>query len=199
MTTANLSKGDEFVIGKPGNDTLATVSVGLGWDVSEIKKKGIFGLGGGKKEAAVDLDASCLLFDTDKNLTDQVSFQQLNSKCRSVVHTGDNKSGDAPGADEVINVNLSKIPEDVGALVFTVNCFSELSFDQITAAFISIFDTVTNQEVARFDLSMDGGARTGLIVGKLYRKGDEWVFQAIEKFEDGHTYVKLVPAIKELL
>lgn len=199
MTTASLSKGDEFVIGMPGNDTLATVSVGLGWDVSEIKKKGLFGIGGGTKEAAVDLDASCLLFDTNKKLTDQVSFQQLRSKCKSVVHTGDNKSGDAPGADEVINVNLSKIPENVNALVFTVNCFSEVTFDKIAAAFITIFDTVTNKEVARFDLSMEGGTHTGLIIGKLYRKGDEWVFQAIESFEDGHTYVKLIPAIQKLL
>ena len=199
MTTASLSKGDEFVIGIPGNDTLATVSVGLGWDESEIKKKGLFGIGGGTKEAAVDLDASCLLFDANKQLTDQVSFQQLRSKCKSVVHTGDNKSGDAPGADEVINVNLSKIPENVSALVFTVNCFSEVTFDKITAAFITIFDTVTNKEVARFDLSMEGGTHTGLIIGKLYRKGDEWVFQAIESFEDGHTYVKMIPAIQKLL
>ena len=46
---------------------------------------------------------------------------------------------------------------------------------------------------------MDGGDHTGLIVGKLFRKDEGWVFQAIENFEDGHTYVKLIPAIEKLL
>ena len=199
MTTANLSKGDEFVIGMPGSVNIATVSVGLGWDVSKIRSKGLFGFGRGEKDAAVDLDASCILFDANKKMVDQVSFQQLKTNCGSVEHTGDNRTGDAPGADEVINVNLSKIPENVQSLVFTVNCFSELSFDQITAAFISIFDTVNNSEIARFDLSMDGGDNTGLIIGKLSRKGDGWAFQAIESFEHGHTYIKLIPAIEKLL
>ena len=63
MTTASLSKGDEFVIGTPGSVNIATVSVGLGWDVSKIRSKGIFGIGAGEKETAVDLDASCILFD----------------------------------------------------------------------------------------------------------------------------------------
>ena len=199
MTTANLSKGDEFVIGMPGSVNIATVSVGLGWDVSKIRSKGLFGFGRGEKDAAVDLDASCILFDANKKMVDQVSFQQLKTNCGSVEHTGDNRTGDAPGADEVINVNLSKIPENVQSLVFTVNCFSELSFDQITAAFISIFDTVNNSEIARFDLSMDGGDNTGLIIGKLSRKDDGWAFQAIESFEHGHTYIKLIPAIEKLL
>ena len=199
MTTASLSKGDEFVIGTPGSVNIATVSVGLGWDVSKIRSKGIFGIGAGEKETAVDLDASCILFDASEQMTDQVSFQQLKSNCGAVEHTGDNTTGDAPGADEVINVNLSKIPAGVQSLVFTVNCFSELTFDQISAAFITIFDTVNNQEIARFDLSMDGGDHTGLIIGKLTRKDDGWVFQAIEDFEYGHTYIKLIPAIQKLL
>jgi len=199
MATTSLSKGDEFVIGNPGSVNIATVSVGLGWDVSKIRSKGLFGIGAGEKESAVDLDASCILFDSNKKMTDQVSFQQLKTNCGSVEHTGDNRTGDAPGADEVINVNLSKIPEEVQALVFTANCFSELSFDQISAAFITIFDTVNNTEIARFDLTMDGGEHSGLIIGKLSRADQGWVFKAIESFEDGHTYVKLIPAIEKLL
>ena len=50
--------------------------MGLGWD--PISTKGMFGR---VKVKEVDLDASCLVFDGNGSLIDQVWFKQLQSTC----------------------------------------------------------------------------------------------------------------------
>jgi len=50
---------------------------------------------------------------------DTVYFGQLKSRDGSIVHTGDNRTGDGDGDDEQILVDLDKIPENIKSLVFT--------------------------------------------------------------------------------
>lgn len=194
--SAILSKGEELTIGKPISAAVPTLTVGLEWEEREgASKKGI--LTGGR-ESAVDLDSACLMFDKEGNLVDQAWFQQLKSKCGSVVHTGDEQTGQTPGHDEVITVNLSKIPDNVESLVFTVTCFTELSFDKVTNAFITLID-ITNGTISKHSLTDVGGDHTALIAGKLFRREDEWIFKVIGDFEYAHTFVKLLPTIQALL
>lgn len=194
-----LQKGQEYVVGKPPTAAIPTLAFGLGWDVKKSFSKGLFGIGSGERKRAVDLDASCLLFDANKELVDQVWFQQYQSQGGAVIHSGDNQSGSKPGADEIIHVNTSKLPDNVQTLVFTVTCFSELSFDKVDNAFISLVDTVTRAEEARFDLAIEGGDHSALVIGKLSRRGDDWVFTALGVSGEGHTFVKLLPLIKTLI
>ena len=49
------------------------------------------------------------MFDANKQAVDAIWFSQLKSKDGSIVHTGDNRTGDGDGDDEVINVDLSKV------------------------------------------------------------------------------------------
>ena len=43
--------------------------------------------------------------------------------CGSVVHTGDNLTGEGEGDDEVIIVEINKIPPHIHRLVFLVNIY----------------------------------------------------------------------------
>ena len=54
-------------------------------------------------------------------------------------------------------------------------------------------------EVARFDLSLEGGNYTGLIMSKLYRHNSEWKMQALGEHAEGRTFHDLLPAIKPYL
>ena len=74
-------------------------------------------------------------------------FSQLKSKDGSIVHTGDNRTGDGDGDDEVINVDLSKIPANVVSLVFTVSSFTGQTFETVENAFCRIVNANNNQEV----------------------------------------------------
>lgn len=188
--SVNLSKGQKISLDKEAGGALSRVTMGLGWDA--IKTKGFLGFG--SKQEAVDLDASCILFDEGGRAVDFVWFRQLKSKDGSIVHTGDNRTGAGDGDDEQINVDLSQIPASVKSLVFTVNSFTGQNFSQVENAYCRIVNAANSQEVARFNLSVQG-AHTAQIMAKLYRHNGEWKMHAIGENGSGRTFDELMPKI----
>ena len=59
----SLQKGQSLSLTKQNGDSLTNVRLGLGWDSAVPAKKGFFG---GSKTVEIDLDASALLFDADR-------------------------------------------------------------------------------------------------------------------------------------
>jgi tellurium resistance protein TerZ len=186
----SLQKGQKISLAKEGGGALTTVVMGLGWDV--IEKKGFLGFGGGKQE--IDLDASCLLFDERGVLFDSVWFRQLRSHDGSIHHSGDNRTGEGGGDDEQIIVNLGAVPANVKSLVFTVNCFTGQGFSQVKNAFCRMVDQLTGQEIARYDLSVQGN-HSAQIMTKVYRHNGEWKMHAIGENGVGKTFADLMPQI----
>jgi tellurium resistance protein TerZ len=195
----NLSKGQKISLEKEAGGALSQIKMGLGWDVGAAPQKsggflgGLFG-GGGSAGGSIDLDASCIMLDANKQMVDAVWFGQLQSKDSSVQHTGDNRTGAGEGDDEVINVNLSRIPDHVQALVFTVNSFTGQTFATVNNAFCRLVNASNNSEVARYDLSAQG-SHTALILAKIYRHNGEWKMHAIGETASGRTFHDLMPAI----
>ncbi|MDP2310789.1 MAG: TerD family protein [Pseudomonadota bacterium] len=187
----SLSKGQKISLEKTAGNTLSRVIMGLGWDAK--KTGGFFGFF--QQDQAIDLDATCVLFDARGEVVDTVWFKQLQSKDGSIVHTGDNRTGAGDGDDEQINVDLSRIPSGVQNLVFVVNSFTGQSFDQIQNAFCRLVDSTTDKEIARFELS-GGGTHTAQVMVRLYRDGGAWQMHAIGEKTSGRTYQELLPAIK---
>jgi len=189
--SVNLAKGQRISLEKEAGGKLTKVVMGLGWD--PVKKKGFFGFGGGSK--SVDLDASCVMFNEKGSMVDAVWFRQLKSKDGSVLHTGDNLTGEGEGDDERIVVDLTRIPSEVATLMFVVNSFTGQDFSQIENAFCRLVDESTGKEVARFDLSAQG-SHTAQVMAKLYRHGDDWKMHAIGELASGRTFNDLLPAMQ---
>jgi len=106
--------------------------------------------GGGSE---IDLDASCILLNSDYQKIDLVWFRQLKSQDGSIKHSGDNRTGDGEGDDETINVDLQRLPASVKYLIFTVNSFTGQSFEKVEKAYCRIVNGSNNTELARFNLS----------------------------------------------
>ena len=197
--SVNLSKGQKISLEKEAGGALSQIKMGLGWDVGAAPQKsggflgGLFG-GGGSAGGSIDLDASCSMLDANKQMVDAIWFGQLQSKDSSIQHTGDNRTGAGDGDDEVINVNLSRIPDHVQALVFTVNSFTGQTFATVNNAFCRLVNASNNSEVARYDLSAQG-SHTALILAKIYRHNGEWKMHAIGETASGRTFHDLMPAI----
>jgi tellurium resistance protein TerZ len=185
-----LQKGQKISLDKEAGSALSKIVMGLGWD--PIKKKGMFGFGGGQVE--VDLDASCVLFDEQNQVLDTVWFRQLKSQDGSITHTGDNRSGAGDGDDEQIVVELTRVPAGVKSLVFVVNSFTGQNFSQIENATCRILDGRNLNEVARYNLSCQGN-HTAQIMAKVYRNGTEWKMHAIGENCSGRTFKELIPYI----
>jgi len=197
--SVNLSKGQKISLEKEAGGALSQIKMGLGWDVGAAPQKsggflgGLFG-GGGSAGGSIDLDASCIMLDANKQMVDAIWFGQLQSKDSSIQHTGDNRTGAGDGDDEVINVNLSRIPDHVQALIFTVNSFTGQTFATVNNAFCRLVNASNNSEVARYDLSAQG-SHTALILAKIYRHNGEWKMHAIGETASGRTFHDLMPAI----
>lgn len=197
----NLTKGQSINLEKEAGSKLSKVLMGLGWDPvkQQAKSGGFFGgiFGGGSTESSVDLDASCVLFDENKNHTDTIWFRQLRSKDGSITHTGDNLTGTGDGDDEQIIVELQKVPANVKSIVFTVNSFSGQSFEKVANSYCRLVDHA-GKEVAKFELNSQGN-HTALIMAKLYLHNGEWKMKAIGESASGRTVQDLIPSIANYL
>ncbi|MBJ7312148.1 TerD family protein [Rugamonas sp. CCM 8940] len=192
--SVNLQKGQKISLEKEAGGALGKVTMGLGWDA--IKTKGFLGFG--SKSEAVDLDASCVMFDEANRPLDVIWFRQLKSRDGSIVHTGDNRTGAGDGDDEQINVDLNAVPAAARSLVFTVNSFTGQNFSQVENAYCRLLNAANGQEVARFNLSVQGG-HTAQIMAKVYRHNGEWKMHAIGENASGRTFDDLLPLIAQHL
>lgn len=185
----SLTKNQSVSLSKESS-SLSQLQFGLGWD--PIKKKGFLsGLLGGS--GAIDLDAGCVLLGSAGNKIDTIWFRKLQSSCGSVIHSGDNLTGEGDGDDEVINVNLSKLSGNVEYLVFTVNSFRGQTFNDVDNAFCRVVDQ-SGKELARYKLT-EQGSHTGIVIASLRRNNGNWDFTAHGHACRGRTIDDMHPDI----
>lgn len=170
----NLSKGQKISLTKeaPG---LKEAIIGLGWDTKLYDGGYDF-----------DLDASAFLIGQNgrvNNDLDFVFYNNLKHPSDSVIHTGDNRTGEGDGDDEQIIIDFSKVPENIAKVAITVTIHEAQArgqnFGQVSNAFVRITNKETGEEVLRYDLSEDFSVETALVFCELYRYNGEWKFSAI--------------------
>lgn len=184
--TISLQKGQRVDLTK-GNAGLSKIMIGLGWDAVERSGGGLLGgIFGGSKGAEVDCDASVIMLNSNDKMAKKenlIYFGNLKSRDGSVVHTGDNRTGDGDGDDEQIIVDLGSVPADIHKLVFVVNIYDcvrrKQDFGMIKNAFIRVVNGGNNQELIRYNLTGDYAGKTTLLIGDIYRHGTEWKFAAV--------------------
>ena len=169
----SLSKGGNVSLTKeaPG---LSAVTVGLGWDVRTTTGTDF------------DLDASAIAVNNAGKVVSDAHFVFFNNKStpdQTIVHTGDNLTGEGEGDDEQIRVNLAGLTPDVDKIVFPVSIYQgeerRQNFGQVRNAFIRVVNQADNTEIARYDLTEDAAVETAMVFGELYRHGAEWKFRAV--------------------
>jgi len=194
MNSINLEKGQKIILEKPDGSSLSRVFMGLGWDAA--KSGGLFGLGG--SSGSIDLDASCVMFDEGNHIVDIVSFTKLHSSDGSVRHSGDNLTGAGDGDDEVINVDLSTVPNHVQSIVFTINSFRGQTFDKVDNCFARLVETTSNKEICTFKLK-EKGSHTAMVMAKVYRHNGAWKMAALGLPANGRTVRDIVESVKTII
>lgn len=183
----SLSKGAKVSLAKVAEDagvqSLTKIVVGLGWDVNRYD--------GGSK---FDLDAAAFMTGADGKIREEADFVFYGStrktadnkpcdSAESVIHTGDNRTGEGDGDDEQIIVDLTKVPAGVEKISFTVTIDQATergqSFGQVENAYIHVEDQVSGTDLVRFDLGEDFSVETAIVVAELYRHNGEWKFNPI--------------------
>ncbi|WP_129595843.1 TerD family protein [Anaerophilus nitritogenes] len=170
----SLQKGQKVDLTKT-NPGLTKVLIGLGWDTNKYDGGHDF-----------DLDAAAFMLGENGKASsdnDFIFYNNLKDQAQSVMHLGDNLTGEGDGDDEQIKIELSKVPSHVHKIDFTVTIHEATernqNFGQVSNAFIRIANEQTGEELIRYDLGEDFSVETAVVVGELYRHNEEWKFNAI--------------------
>ncbi|MFD2907577.1 TerD family protein [Flavobacterium ardleyense] len=164
----NLEKGQRQSIAAP------QFTVGLGWDSNSSSTGEDF-----------DLDASVFLVGSNGKISSEshfIYYNNLKSPDGAVMHSGDNLSGAGDGDDEKIIIDLSKIASDVVEICFVVTIHHadtrRQNFGQVRNSFIRIVDQ-SNVELVKYELDEDFSIETAVEFGRLYKRNEEWKFEAV--------------------
>ena len=172
----SLAKGQRVSLEKvsPG---LKNIFIGLGWDLKATDTGSDF-----------DLDGSAFLLGSNGKLVSEAHFIFYNNlqspdPDKSVRVKGDNRTGAGQGDDEVIEVDLTKVPADVEKIAIAVTIHEaerrKQNFGQVNNAFVRIVNVENQEEIIRYDLTEDYSIETALIMAELYRKDGEWRMNAL--------------------
>lgn len=171
--SVSLSKGGNVSLSKNAPN-LTELVIGLGWDARSTDG------------AEFDLDGSAFVLGSNGKVrsdSDFIFYNNLKSIDGSIEHTGDNRTGAGDGDDESIIIHLDKLPAAVEKIAITVTIHEAESrkqnFGQVIGAFVRCVNGITNQEIARFDLTEDASIETAMIFGEVYRHNGEWKFRAV--------------------
>ncbi|UUU37269.1 TerD family protein [Streptomyces sp. CA-210063] len=182
----SLQKNQTVSLVKGGRPLLSQVKMGLGWEPAYRGKD-------------IDLDASVIAYGPQRNHIDSCYFGKLSIVNGAIKHSGDNLTGEGGGDDEVIVVDLGRLPQEVTGLVFTVNSFSGQKFTEVAKAYCRLLDAATGEELVRFDLT-SAEAQTGVMMAKLIKQfSGEWEMTAMGDFVKSRTVRGMVkPAAQSL-
>ena len=160
------------------------VMVGLGWDFT------------GRE--TFDLDASVTGFDSMFNLVDTIYFNHKKGLSGSVIHFGDNTTGEGEGDDEVIQIILHRVPMNVRYLAVTINSFKKNSLIRARSAFIRLY--TRTYHIGKYLLTRTKDC-IGLLLGVFERSQDPymWYFRVMADPIKGNKVTLSIDDIKELL
>ena len=166
----NLQKGQSIEVG------LQKVGVGLGLNPNECSGFDF------------DLDASAFMLGANKKIPSDdffVFYNNPKSPEEAVVSSGDDQTGGNSdgGDDETLTVDLSKVDSRIQEIVFTVTIHEaeqrKQNFGQVRDSYVRIYNAITNEEIAKYELEEDFSIETAVEFGRLYRKDNGWKFEAM--------------------
>jgi tellurium resistance protein TerZ len=217
----SLTKGQKIDLRKETGEKLTDFCVGVNWGAIETVKKGLFG--SKKVVEEVDLDLSCVMTDGSGNMVDYIyspdynaylqknnlPLGKLKSADGALRHSGDDRKGDFGGDDgldnEVITIDLTKVNPTIEKIFFFINIYlnqgQSHDFSKIPYAKIRMYEgtsTKVNKVYSNFDIATDASfvGKMAIVLGKLYKRNDEWKFDAIGDAVEDKIFLQTIQTIQ---
>jgi tellurium resistance protein TerD len=173
----NLEKKKPFNLSKqaPG---LTNVKIGLSWDATLDGRN-------------ADADASVFMLNESGKIPSEgyfVFYNNLSSSDGAVIHSGDNRTGEGDGDDEEINISLSSVNENILQIILVISIHNKedgFHFGNVLNPSVRVYNKSNNSVLCQYQLAETYDGCDSLIIGRFYRNGNEWEFEAMGQAFDG--------------
>eukprot|EP00930_Biecheleria_cincta_P055657 TRINITY_DN41955_c0_g1_i1.p1 TRINITY_DN41955_c0_g1~~TRINITY_DN41955_c0_g1_i1.p1 ORF type:complete len:441 (-),score=96.60 TRINITY_DN41955_c0_g1_i1:47-1342(-) len=175
-----LSRGAEI----PINPNVEKYGIGISWDAGST---------------AVDVDLQAVICDNRGVIIDAVYYNNLKA-LRSVTHSGDEQTGEKTGFDEIIWVNLKKLPEHVKVIVFVVAAHNRGHLRDVRNGLIHVVEDTKDNEVASYRMEQSP-AEVDAVLMMVKSDGGDWNLRVIdEPAREGRHFIDILePTIGNLI
>lgn len=204
MSLLNLKKGESVSF----NEGLKEVRIGANWEEAGAGAGSLLGMAKALFSSSpstdeIDVDLSVVIVHKDGTQAELVYYGHELDSNGFVKHFGDNLTGaDVPGQkdDEDISVDLTRVPANVEKLQVIINiygCYNRNQhFGMIRNANAAIYNNLTGEALATFDLTDDYSKLTGVLLGEIVKVNGVWKFVASGKGYQVGSVTELVKAVK---
>merc|ERR1719238_2487725 len=131
----------------------------------------------------VDIDLQCVVVDVNGAIIDCAYYNNLKA-ARAITHSGDETAGKPNHIEEMIWVNMNKLPTNVGMLLFVVAAYSGGSLGDINDGQLHIMEEHESREISLIPL--DKTSASVNIVAAMLRapsdgRGMSWRLQTLNE------------------
>ncbi|WP_230658867.1 TerD family protein [Psychrobacter sp. I-STPA10] len=188
------------------NINRANLSFGTNFRPTQVAKSGFISRIKGTKQY-IDIDLSCLIFDHNCTLIDQVWFKQLRDKSQAIRHNGDSLNGKDRGSIpeldhnidlEKIELHLTKLNPDAHHLALIVTSYYGQPLPALSHGSIKLTDD-ENNVIDLQDLTILPETCNALWYAGLSRELGEWRVTMHKLALQHHSIPKIAEEIRNEL
>ncbi|MBF8982048.1 TerD family protein [Lutibacter sp. B2] len=127
-----------------------------------------------------DIDISLFMVDENNKTKEEdfIFYNNLKSSSECVVLKSDHNTGLCNAFDEIIQLNLGKIPSNIQKIAVTATIDEAESrnrnFGQVTNGFLKMLDSTNKKELIRCNFTENLVQQNSLVIAEIYRYKGEW-------------------------
>jgi len=154
----------------------------------------------------VDIDLQCVVVDFSGAIIDCAYYNNLKA-ARSITHSGDETAGKPNNIEEMVWVNMQKLPPNVAMLVFVVAAYSGGCLKDVKDGQLHILEEHESHEIALLDLDRSS-ASTSIVAtmfrtpldGSGARSNWNWKLRVVgESVQEGRHFMDILPQLSGVI
>lgn len=154
----------------------------------------------------VDIDLQCVVVDFSGAIIDCAYYNNLKA-ARSITHSGDETAGKPDHIEEMVWVNLQKLPPNVAMLIFVVAAYSGGSLKDLKSGHLHIMEEHESHEIALLDLNRSASSVnivTAMVRNPLDGAGPRsswsWKLRVLnEAVQQGRHFMDILPQLSTVI
>jgi len=157
-----------------------------------------FGVSWATGAREVDIDLQCIVVDNVGSIIDCAYYNNLKA-VRAITHSGDEVAGKPAGIQEMVWVNMQKLPANVNLLVFVVAAYAGGCLRDVVNGQLHVLDGRESNEIALFE--MERSQASVDVVAAMFRDpAGGWKLRIIDRpAQQGQHFMDILPLLSEVI